>query len=184
MQLDVPTGAPGVFFIDNVGKAYSYGLETELTARPVEPWEIFTGLSLGHARFEEYIQPSGASAAGHALPFAPVATWNAGTQYTLHLNRDLYAYARGEFLLVSEYNYDASAAQAQDLYTLTNFRVGLGGRFDALGGAVNWRLEGYVDNAFDTVYVPLAFPFALAPSGYVGENGAPRTYGVRLSLGF
>ena len=31
-------------------------------------------------------------------------------------------------------------------------------------------------NAFDTHYIPFAFPYpGLAPSGFVGEMGAPRT---------
>jgi outer membrane receptor protein involved in Fe transport len=39
-----------------------------------------------------------------------------------------------------------------------------------------------VRNAFDTRYIPLAFAYpSFAPSGFVGEMGAPRT--VSLSLG-
>jgi outer membrane receptor protein involved in Fe transport len=43
----------------------------------------------------------------------------------------------------------------------------------------------WVRNAFDTRYVPVAFPYpGLAPSGFVGENGAPRTFGVRAGVNF
>jgi outer membrane protein assembly factor BamB len=39
--------------------------------------------------------------------------------------------------------------------------------------------------AFDTHYIPLAFPQpGLAPSGFLGENGAPRTFGVRVGATF
>jgi len=42
-----------------------------------------------------------------------------------------------------------------------------------------------VRNAFDTRYVPLAFAYTgLAPSGFIGEPGAPRTFGVRLGMTF
>jgi iron complex outermembrane receptor protein len=42
-----------------------------------------------------------------------------------------------------------------------------------------------VRNAFDTDYVPLAFQYgALAPSGYIGENGAPVTFGLTAGLRF
>ncbi len=44
-------------------------------------------------------------------------------------------------------------------------------------------LEGFIDNAFNTHYVPLAFPFSSA-SGYVGESGAPTTFGVTLGVSF
>jgi hypothetical protein len=33
--------------------------------------------------------------------------------------------------------------------------------------------------------VPVAFPYpGLAQSGFVGENGAPRTFGVRAGVSF
>jgi hypothetical protein len=43
--------------------------------------------------------------------------------------------------------------------------------------------ELWTRNAFDTRYVPLAFPFATA-SGFVGEPGAPRTFGLRAGVVF
>ncbi len=40
-------------------------------------------------------------------------------------------------------------------------------------------------NAFDARYVPVAFPYpGLAPSGFIGESGAPRTFGVRAGVTF
>ena len=46
--------------------------------------------------------------------------------------------------------------------------------------------EVWVRNAFDTRYIPVAFPFdpRLAPSGFIGENGAPRTFGIRIGVMF
>ena len=36
--------------------------------------------------------------------------------------------------------------------------------------------ELLIRNAFDTRYIPLAFPYpSFAPSGFMGEMGAPRT---------
>ena len=59
---------------------------------------------------------------------------------------------------------------------LVNMRIGVGARV--------WRVETWVNNLFDQDYVPIAFPYQLAPSGYVGENGAPRTVGVSFSRVF
>jgi hypothetical protein len=43
----------------------------------------------------------------------------------------------------------------------------------------------FVRNAFGTDYIPLAFPYpAFAPSGFVGELGAPRTAGASIGLRF
>ena len=45
--------------------------------------------------------------------------------------------------------------------------------------------EVLVRNAFDTRYIPLAFPYPnFAPSGFMGEMGAPRTVSVSASVRF
>jgi iron complex outermembrane receptor protein len=42
-----------------------------------------------------------------------------------------------------------------------------------------------VNNALGTDYIPLAFNYAgLAPSGFIGESGAPTTFGVRVGIKF
>ena len=46
-------------------------------------------------------------------------------------------------------------------------------------------VEAWVRNVFDSFYVPVAFEyFGFAPSGFVGEPGRPRTFGVTLGVGF
>jgi hypothetical protein len=42
-----------------------------------------------------------------------------------------------------------------------------------------------VRNAFDTAYIPFALPYPnLAPSGFLGEMGAPRTFGASVGVRF
>jgi outer membrane receptor protein involved in Fe transport len=75
------------------------------------------------------------------------------------------------------YRYDESNREGQTAYSLANLRAGVRGR----------RLfaEAWAKNVFDTRYIPVAFAYAgLAPSGYVGEVGQPRTYGLSLGVGF
>jgi iron complex outermembrane receptor protein len=175
-QLDVPTGEPSVYFTDNVGKSQTKGAELEATIRPLENWDIFGGIGYTNAQFRQYTQTNGVSANGHQLPFAPTITWNVGSQYTLQLRPSLKSWIRAEVLGTGRYFYDASNAASQDMYILTNFRVGVGG--------THWRVEGYLNNAFNTHYVPIAFPFQLAASGYVGESGDPQTAGVRLGFSY
>jgi outer membrane receptor protein involved in Fe transport len=45
--------------------------------------------------------------------------------------------------------------------------------------------EAWVRNAFDTRYIPVAFAYEnFAPSGFVGENGPPRTFGFSGGVSF
>jgi iron complex outermembrane receptor protein len=177
LQLDTPIlGEPSAFYISNAGDARSTGCEIEGDYVVLPGLDFFAGFGFTHARFERAIQPNGHSAEGNFLPQSPETTWNAGTQYTLPLPHDLRAYARAEVIGVGPYAYDASNAEGQSAYILTNFRLGIGGPW--------WRVEGFVNNAFDTNYVPLAFQFPGSPSGYVGESGDPRTFGITVGLNF
>jgi iron complex outermembrane receptor protein len=85
---------------------------------------------------------------------------------------------RTQVSITGDFMYDASNAMGQDTYALTSFRGGVRGR--------HWFAEGWIDNAFDTRYVPIAIPYAQlgAPSGYIGESGAPVTYGARAGINF
>jgi iron complex outermembrane receptor protein len=70
----------------------------------------------------------------------------------------------------------------QGTYSIANFRAGVKGK--------HWFVEGWVNNAFDTHYVPIAFnlydgyPGISGSTGYVGESGAPVTYGIRGGFNF
>jgi len=45
--------------------------------------------------------------------------------------------------------------------------------------------EAWIRNAFDTKYVPVAFAYGpLAPSGFIGESGRPRTFGLTAGVSF
>jgi hypothetical protein len=45
--------------------------------------------------------------------------------------------------------------------------------------------EAWVRNALDKWYVPIAIPYpGFAPSGFIGENGRPRTFGVSAGVTF
>ncbi len=174
VQLDLPNGSPSQFFIANAGKAKSAGAEVEVTFRPVENLDLFAGIGVMNTRFDTNI-PGAGIARGNDLPFAPDVTWNVGAQYSMKVYNSLRAFARAEVFGVGKYYYDPSNNAAQTSYALTNLRLGVtDGR---------WRLEGFIDNVFNTHYIPLAFPFPSA-SGYVGESGAPTTFGITLGVNF
>jgi iron complex outermembrane receptor protein len=86
-------------------------------------------------------------------------------------------FGRGEAVSYGAFKYDPSNTAGQDAYSLVNFRAGLRG--------TRLMAEAWVRNAFDTRYVPIALPYVpLAPSGFLGEPGRPRTFGATVGLGF
>jgi outer membrane receptor protein involved in Fe transport len=77
---------------------------------------------------------------------------------------------------VGQFYYDAGNLGAER-YELAHFRCGIAAR--------NWRVDGWMRNAFDERYIPVAFqPNPADPSSFVGESAAPRTYGVSVALTF
>jgi len=168
---------PGQYYIANVGSADSKGVEFELNARPVEGWDVFASVGYDDARFLSGSESSGASVAGNRVPFAPDYTANAGMQYAFSVCKEATLYARAEVVISGRFFYDDQNTTSQDTYTVANFRAGVRGK--------RWYVEGWIKNAFDEEYVPIALPYpGLAPSGFIGENGAPMTCGVTVGVKF
>ena len=168
---------PAQFYIANAGSATSRGGEIELRARPASGLDLFGGVGYTNARFGNGSVSSGVRVGGKSLPYTPDTTFNLGVQYSLAAVRTATPYVRAEVVRYGGYQYDDANTAGQSAYSLANLRAGARGK----------RLfaEGWVRNAFDTRYVPTAFAYqGLAPSGFIGESGAPRIYGVRAGLTF
>jgi iron complex outermembrane receptor protein len=178
LQVNVPNPlVPAQFFIANAAGTTSDGVEFELRARPEPGLDLFGSAGLTHARFSNGSTSDGVSVSGKKLANAPSYTADFGVQYSRPLHGDLALTARVEAICYGDYQYDDANTAGQGAYTLTNLRAGVR-RKHGFG-------EFWVRNAFDTRYVPVAFPYpGLAPSGFVGESGAPRTFGVRFGVSF
>jgi len=176
IQLDVPAGLPNMYYIDNAGKAVSRGAELEFKARPFKPLALFGGVGLLDARFSPGSQSGGTDIGGNDLPFAPHFNWHAGAEFTRSFSDGARGFLRTEAIGTGRYAYDAIAGESQDQYTLVNMRAGVAFQ--------DWRIEFWVRNLCDSDYVPLAFPYPLSLSGYVGEPGAPRTAGASITRRF
>jgi iron complex outermembrane receptor protein len=178
LQVNVPNLlVPGQFFIANAAGATSSGVEFELHARPESRLDLFGSAGFTHARFSDGSRSSGLDVSGNPLPNAPTYTADFGVQYSRPLVANLSLLARAEAVCYGNFKYDETNTAGQDAYTLTNLRAGV--------RAKRGFFDVWVRNAFDTRYVPVAFPYpGLAPSGYVGETGAPRTFGVRAGVSF
>jgi iron complex outermembrane recepter protein len=186
LQLNQQIPGSGQYYIGNAGRANSKGVEMETKYHPFSWWELFGAVGYTHARFLDGSSiynpmlsvPWNQKIGGNVLPYTPAFTANMGTQISWAPRRSASLYLRIQVSRVGEFQYDATNAASQPDYQLANFRGGL--------RIKHWFAEGWVDNAFDAHYAPIAIPYAQCgmPSGYVGESGAPMTYGFRAGLGF
>jgi iron complex outermembrane receptor protein len=178
LQLNTPNAASlATYDIINAGNAASKGIELGLNYQATSSWTMFGSAGLQTARFLSGSSDSGAAIGGKKVPYTSNYTAAVGSQYNWELRQGWTLYARGDVQFVGGFTYDSSNAAGQNAYALANFRVGL--RRQA------WYSELFVNNAFNTRYVPIAIPFpGLAASGYIGESGAPMTFGVRAGIKF
>ena len=174
----------GQYYIGNAGVANSKGIEVETRFIPFSWWELFGMVGTTHARFLGKSQAYNANqgdnqpVGGNTLPYSPTYNANMGTQISCAPSHRFSLYLRVQVAVYGDFMYDASNEMGQSDYSLTSFRAGVRGK--------RWFAEGWVNNAFQTRYVPIAIPYAQlgAPSGYIGESGAPRTYGARAGIHF
>jgi iron complex outermembrane receptor protein len=172
LQLNVPNPAvPAQFYIANVGGAVSKGVELEVGARARPGLDLFTAVGYTHARFSAGSFSSGVDVSGNRLPNTPDYTTSAGVQYSHAVAPGTTVLGRADVVFYGAFKYTDSNVIGQDAYSLVNFRGAVTGP--------HWMADVVVRNAFDTRYIPLAFPYAsFAPSGFMGEMGAPRTFTV------
>jgi len=178
MQLNLPDpGIPGQFYIANVGGATSSGVELEVNAQAVPGVDLFSAVGYTRARFKDGSLSSGVDVSGNTIPNTPAYTATFGAAFSRDVMPAVGVYARGEVTIYGALEYDDLNTERQEAYSLATFRAGVRGR--------RVFVEGWVRNAFDTHYIPVAFAYgALAPSGFIGEMGAPRTFGVTSGVGF
>jgi iron complex outermembrane receptor protein len=179
LQVNLPNpSVPGQFYIANSGGATSKGVEGELSVRPVADLDLFGGVGYTNARFNSGSVSGGTSVGGNKLSNTPDYTFNTGIQYARPVSNEFTLYGRADMVRYGSIQYDDANTMSQDAYSLANFRLGL-----RCGDSL--FVEGWVRNAFDTFYIPTAFAYpGLAPSGFIGESGAARTFGIRAGLTF
>ncbi len=178
LQLNVPNPfVPGQFYIANVGGARSRGVEVEVTARPRPSLDLFAALGVTNAQFAAGTMANGVAVDDNDLPYTPDYTATFGGQMTRAINSAVSGFARAEVVLTGAFSYDEANAEGQDAYALVNLRAGARLR--------RYFADLWLRNAFDTRYVPIAIPYpGFAPSGFIGENGRPRTFGMTIGATF
>ncbi|HUQ88488.1 MAG TPA: TonB-dependent receptor [Vicinamibacterales bacterium] len=178
LQLNVPNPfVPGQFYIANVGGARSRGLEFDVMARPRPSLDLFAALGYTNAKFSAGTMANGVAVDENDLPYTPDYTATFGGQMTRPISSTISSFVRAEVVLTGAFSYDEANSQRQDAYSLVNVRAG--------ARVKRFFADAWVRNAFDTRYVPIAIPYpGFAPSGFIGENGRPRTFGVTVGVMF
>jgi hypothetical protein len=110
------------------------------------------------------------------VPYTPDFTALVGTQLSQPVTTAIDGFVRAEAVLSGAFEYDEANTRGQGAYSLVNIRAGARARY--LFGEV------FLRNAFATRYVPIAIPYQFAPSGFIGEMGRPRTFGVTIGVTF
>jgi iron complex outermembrane receptor protein len=177
LQLNLPVpGVTGQFYIANVGAATSRGVELELHARATDSLEVFGAVGTTRARFSDGTTSGDLDVSGNKVPNAPAYTAGVGAVFTHMFRPGHRLFVHGDVSIVGPFEYDDANTQRQDAYALLNIRAGLRARWAII--------EAWVRNATDTRYIPLAFPYQFTQSGFIGEPGRPRTFGISLGVGF
>jgi iron complex outermembrane receptor protein len=178
LQLNVPIpGGGGEYYVSNVAGATSRGIEMELMARAANGVDVFGGLGYTRARFSDGSVSKDADVSDNKIPFTPDYTASLGIQVSRTVRQNVLAFGRAEAVRRGSFRYDDANVEGQEAYTLVNARVGVEIR--------KVSVEGWIRNAFDTRYIPTAFEYpGLAPSGFIAEMGAPRTYGISIGIRF
>lgn len=177
LQLNLPNlQSPGQFYIANVGNASSRGVEFEVNARAHRNLDLFGSFGYTRARFAEGTSSSGVDVSNNIIPNTPDYTATFGAHASRVLTRAATLYGHGEVVFYGAFKYDDANLSEQEAYSLANFRAGVQSKY--------LFAEGWIRNAFDSAYVPVAFAFPLAPSGFLGESGRPRTFGLTAGVRF
>ena len=167
----------GQLYIANVGSASSMGFELDATARPIPGVDVIGAFGYTNARFGDGSRALGVDISDNKIPNTPDFTASLGVQYSREIANAGTVYGRADLVIYGAFEYDEANAEGQDAYSLMNLRGGFRRNI--------FVFEGWVRNLFDTNYIPVAFAYGpLAPSGFIGESGAPRTFGLSAGVRF
>jgi iron complex outermembrane receptor protein len=206
VSLDVPEpgcGGPVPCFpttiIGNAPKAKIYGLDGQLTAKPVEAFNATLGWAWLHARYGEFSNAAGTSIdpltntnvsgqqdwTGKQMARSPNFTGNLALDYTLRVGG-------GDLVFAGNYNYSASYVLADpSLYgagPLADQQRYRQGGFGLLSGQIAWtdpsgqyRVSIWAKNLTNKVY---RYTYDGAFQGDWSVKAQPISYGVKVGYKF
>lgn len=167
--------------LDTIGDGAIYGLEAELTARPVDGLSLSFGMGLLDTKIET--DPgflfNGTAIDGNRLVMAPSVSVNGTIRYEAEIGGfgTLYAAADARYQSRVYFGPDNLPTETQPGYGLVNADIGL------ILPSGNTEIGAFVRNLTDTTYFVHGVDSGGATQvGY--QWGRPRTWGVRVRQSF
>lgn len=161
----------------NVGSARTYGVEANITLRPVKGMEIQGGVSLLDSKILEMLSDSAVERArriGNELPFAPKMTLTSAIRYTMPLGNGMTLTPSVNGRFIDDYYTELDNYQTIKGYFLGNAQLEL-----AIGNGAT--VAGWVRNFTNVRYATALY---VAPPTYMQMSGSPRTYGMSIGYRF
>jgi len=169
-----------VFTLDNAQKARTYGLDAELSVRPVEGLTLSGQLGLLNSKLTKFVasrDPAAPDYSGNDLTFAPRQTLALSADYERQLGRVLFKirydtnYRAKHFFDPSNTPYAMSPG-----YWLHNARVALG------FGDGKFEVGAFARNFTKTKYVITGSDLTLTTGSIQQVYGQPRMLGVDFNV--
>jgi iron complex outermembrane recepter protein len=173
--------------LQNVGNVHISGLETDITARPIDSWLLRIGGDLTHTEVVDsdvelipYGSTQPTTLTGKTLANAPKWSFNGLTRYDLPLPGHLKSSYQLDFSYESSHFTEPNnrLVLEQAGFVLLNARIAIS---DSSG---RWELAGWVKNLTDQIYKTNAYDVA---SGFGFDSvtyGPPRTAGADFTYNF
>ena len=164
----------------NAAEAEAYGIEFEISSRPLLGFDINAGIALLETEFKKFINASGADASGNSLKRSPKLSTNLTVQYTFPINEV------GYFILRAEHQY-----QSKIYFTETNESVLSEGGFHNINARAGYETENgrfsiavFGKNLMDEETINFAIDLRNQLGTVNRIFNHPRTYGVELTYHF
>jgi iron complex outermembrane receptor protein len=196
-----PVGATNTFVsvLTNVGKVRTRGIETEISAAPIDGLSLRLSASYDNATYLSYpnapcpaeaLAPTNAaqgsiicSLSGRPLVGAPTWIVNPGVAWASHLTDTLSGIAEADYSWRSKQYGSADDSQYAQIasYGLLNIRYGVSGDLDH---GKSWTVTLWSNNVFDKHYFTGGVTVASSLYDYYLYPGLPRTYGATVNVKF
>ena len=161
----------------NAGNARIYGLEAEVTARPVRNLELFTAITVMDSEYKDFAALAGADYSGNRLVNAPSFAGSAGVRLTVPManGSEVRANVDGTYTSSIFLFPDNAPLNKVDGYGVLNARIAW--------AAPNNRYEIALwgKNLTNKAYITSIAPIITQDQVNYNE---PRTYGIQLSAHF
>jgi len=166
VQITIPVTPFFVEAIQNAGSATIKGAEFQIIALPIDRLSLRSNIGYLDAQLDS---------TGATLPFSPKYTVSLAADYEVPLGGDRSLTISGDINYRSRSNANEADEPIgwQDAYELTNLSLTYHLPHD------RFAITGFVRNVFNTYYINTAEQSTVI-NAYLSE-GAPRTYGVRLT---